>query len=77
MEINLDKWSDGTDTWDTGTGPWSQVFRQKMVLLLAGQLQVPYQLSISRFDSGQGGVQPHAHEGRSGCGGDGGGVGSG
>lgn len=25
-------WSDGTDTWDTDTGPWSQVYRQKVVL---------------------------------------------
>ena len=25
-------WADGTDTWDTETGPWSQIFRQKNVL---------------------------------------------
>jgi hypothetical protein len=25
-------WSDGTDIWDTDTGAWSQVFRQKIVL---------------------------------------------
>jgi len=25
-------WSDGTDTWDVDTGPWSEIFRQKIVL---------------------------------------------
>lgn len=25
-------WSQGTDTWDDDTGPWSQVFRQRIVL---------------------------------------------
>jgi hypothetical protein len=25
-------WSAGTDTWDEETGPWSQIFKQKMVL---------------------------------------------
>jgi hypothetical protein len=30
--VNSELWSDGTDTWDQDTGPWSLIFRQKMIL---------------------------------------------
>lgn len=30
--VSGELWSDGTDTWDVDTGPWSQIFRQKVVL---------------------------------------------
>lgn len=30
--ISSELWSDGTDTWDVDTGPWSQIFRQKIIL---------------------------------------------
>jgi hypothetical protein len=29
--VSPELWSDGTDTWDVDTGPWSQVFKQKLV----------------------------------------------
>lgn len=30
--VSGELWSDGTDTWDTDTGSWSQIFRQKIIL---------------------------------------------
>lgn len=30
--VSAEAWSDGTDTWEEETGPWSQLFKQKLVL---------------------------------------------
>jgi hypothetical protein len=30
--VSTETWADGTDLWDEDTGPWSQIFRQKIVL---------------------------------------------
>jgi hypothetical protein len=30
--VNPETWSEGTDLWDDETGPWSQLFKQKLVL---------------------------------------------
>lgn len=30
--INTETWADGTDIWDEDTGPWSTIFRQRIVL---------------------------------------------
>ena len=56
--INLEKWSDGTDTWDTETGPWSQVFRQKMVLCLPDNSQVLPTRYRNDLRDGAGGSAP-------------------
>jgi hypothetical protein len=30
--VSAETWADGTDTWEEETGPWSQIFKQKIVL---------------------------------------------
>jgi len=30
--VTAETWADGTDTWAVDTGPWSQIFRQKIIL---------------------------------------------
>jgi hypothetical protein len=59
-----EKWSDGTDSWDTDTGPWSQMFKQKLLLcapdatkfyqLDSGTTRdgVPFRVTLQREDLG-------------------------
>jgi hypothetical protein len=30
--VSPETWADGTDAWDVDTGPWSQIFKQKIIL---------------------------------------------
>jgi len=49
--VDPEAWSDGTDLWEEDTGPWSQVFRQKIVLC-APDFTKFYQLDLGTTRDG-------------------------
>ena len=49
--INLEAWSDGSDAWADETGPWSQIFRQRIVLCSPDNNKF-YQLDIGTTRDG-------------------------
>ena len=49
--VSAETWDDGSDEWDLETGPWSQVYRQKMVLCSPDNVKF-YQLDLGTTRDG-------------------------
>ena len=49
--VSTEAWSDGTDVWDADTGPWSEVYKQKLVLCSPNNSKF-YQLDVGTTRDG-------------------------